>query len=62
MQWITQLISLILIRWIMIYPVDRTIQRFNNQSQEIRIAGDERSRQSITSIIPSSEITVKWLL
>ena len=29
-QWITQLVSLILIRWIVIYPVDSAIQRLNN--------------------------------
>ena len=33
-HWITQLISLILIRWIVrivIYPVDSAVQRVNNQ-------------------------------
>ena len=33
-HWITQLISLILIRWIVrivIYPVDSAVQRLNNQ-------------------------------
>ena len=29
--WIVQLISLILIRWIVIYPVDSAIQRSNNR-------------------------------
>ena len=29
MQWIAQLVSLILIRWIVIYPVDNAIQRLN---------------------------------
>ena len=29
--WIVQLISLILIRWIVIYPVDSAIQRLNNR-------------------------------
>ena len=30
-QWIAQLVSLILIRWIVIYPVDSAIQRLNNR-------------------------------
>ena len=30
-HWIMQLISLILIRWIVIYPVDSAVQRLNNQ-------------------------------
>ena len=29
-NWIAQMASLILIRWIVIYPVDSTIQRLNN--------------------------------
>ena len=32
-QWITQLVSQILIRWIVIYPVDGAIQRLNSRSQ-----------------------------
>ena len=47
-------------RWIVICLVDSAIQRLNNWGQEIRIARDERRPQSITSIIPSSEIMVKW--
>ena len=31
-HWITQLISPILIRWIVIYPMDSAIQPLNNQS------------------------------
>ena len=31
-QWITQLVSQILIRWIVIYPVDSAIQRLNDRS------------------------------
>ena len=31
MQWITQLVSVILIHWIAIYPVDSAIQLLNNQ-------------------------------
>ena len=30
-QWIVQSVFLILIRWIVIYPVDSTIQRLNNR-------------------------------
>ena len=30
-QWITQLVFLILIHWIVIYPVDSAIQRLNNR-------------------------------
>ena len=30
-HWIAQLVSLILIRWIVIYPVDSAIQRLNNR-------------------------------
>ena len=30
---VTQLVSLILIHWIVIYPVDSTIQRLNNRGQ-----------------------------
>ena len=33
-RWIPQLVFLILIRWIMIYPVDRAIQLLNNRGQE----------------------------
>ena len=29
--WIVQLVFLILIRWIVIYPVDSTIERLNNR-------------------------------
>ena len=36
MQWIGQLVSLILIRWIVIYPVDSTIQRLNNWGQLVK--------------------------
>ena len=32
-QWITQLDSLIIIHWIIIYPADSTIQRLNNWGQ-----------------------------
>ena len=32
-QWISQLVSLILIHWIVIYPVDSAIQRLNNLVQ-----------------------------
>ena len=32
-QWITQLVSIILNRWIVIYPVDNRIQRLNNGGQ-----------------------------
>ena len=30
-QWIVQLVSLILIHWIVIYPLDSAIQLLNNQ-------------------------------
>ena len=30
-QWITQLVSQVLIRWIVTYPVDSAIQRLNNR-------------------------------
>ena len=33
-QWITQLVSQILIHWIVIYPVDSAIQRLRNRGQE----------------------------
>ena len=33
-QQIAQLVFLILIRWIVIYPVDNAIQRFNNRDQK----------------------------
>ena len=32
-QWITQLVSLILIRWLVIYPVESSFQRLNNRGQ-----------------------------
>ena len=32
-HWITQLVSLILIRWIVIYPVDSSIQSLNNRGE-----------------------------
>ena len=35
-QWITQLVFLILIRWIAIYPVDIGIQRLNNRGLAFR--------------------------
>ena len=34
MQWTVQLVSQILIRWIVIYPVDSGIQRLNNWGLE----------------------------
>ena len=33
-QWIMQLVSLILIRWIVIYLVDSPIRRLNNRGQQ----------------------------
>ena len=33
-QWTVQLVCLILIRWIVIYPVDSAIQRLNNWGQK----------------------------
>ena len=33
--WIMQLVSLILIRWIVIYPMDSAIQRLNNSGQGV---------------------------
>ena len=38
-QWIVQSVFLILIRWILIYPMDSAIQRLNNRGQEV---GDPR--------------------
>ena len=38
-QWIVQSVSLILIRWILIYPMDSAIRRLNNRGQEV---GDPR--------------------
>ena len=32
-RWITQLVSLVLIHWIVIYSVDKGIKRFNNWGQ-----------------------------
>ena len=34
-QWITQLVFLILILWIVIYPVDSANQRLNNRGPEV---------------------------
>ena len=34
-HWIAQLVSRILIHWIVIYPVDSAIQRLNNCGQKI---------------------------
>ena len=36
-EWIMQLMCLILIRWIAIYPVDSAIQLLNNWSQNFKI-------------------------
>ena len=36
-QWITQLDSLIIIHWIIIYPADSTIQRLNNWTQPFNL-------------------------
>ena len=33
-HWMAQLVSIILIRWIVIYPVDSAIQRLNNRGLE----------------------------
>ena len=38
-QWIVQSVFLILIRWILIYPMDSAIRRLNNRGQEV---GDPR--------------------
>ena len=34
-QWIVQLVSLILIHWIVIYPMDSAIQLLNNWGLEV---------------------------
>ena len=34
-QWINQLVLLVFIRWIVIYPVDSVIHLLNNQGQGI---------------------------
>ena len=34
LQWITKLVSLELMHWIVIFPVDTTIQRLNKRSLE----------------------------
>ena len=34
-HWITQLVLLVFIRWIVIYPVDSAIHRLNNWGQKV---------------------------
>ena len=50
-QWIAQLVSLILICWIVIYPVDSAIQRLNNQGQvpNIQILSDQNNNFIVNS-------------
>ena len=39
-HWMAQLVSLILIRWIVIYPVNSTIQLLNNRGQISTVSCD----------------------
>ena len=45
------MVSLILIRWIVIYPVDSAIQRLNNQGQFFTV-------KAVFSLLPVVESTV----
>ena len=40
-QWILQLVSPIVIPWIMIYPVDSAIQHLNNRGLKANLNGSE---------------------
>ena len=57
----TQLVFLILIRWIVIYPVDSAIQRLNNRDQllekSLTSVQQNRSQQAMLKIWP----TLIWL-
>ena len=48
-QWITQLDSLIIIHWIIIYPADSTIQRFNNWTQPFNL--QQKQDQSFLRVL-----------
>ena len=37
-EWITQLVLLVFIRWIVIYPVDSVIYLLNNRGQKIKLS------------------------
>ena len=48
-QWITQLDSLIIIHWIIIYPADSTIQRLNNWGQPFN--RQQQQDQSLSRVL-----------
>ena len=51
MHWITQLVSLVLIRWIVIYPVDSTYQRLNNRGLKIGCRAPSAEMGQIFSLV-----------
>ena len=42
-HWITQLVLLVFIRWIVIYPVDSAIHRLKNWGQELLVEAKKRN-------------------
>ena len=54
-HWIAQLVSLILIRWIVIYPVDSTIQRLNNRGLIITDTSYKKGTRSIQRFMTYEE-------
>ena len=62
-----QLISLIVIRWIVTYPVDSAIQRLNNQGQKVMgstLIGSARfvSTEPLVSLTEKSSFLPLFLL
>ena len=53
MQWIVQLVFLILIHWIVIYPMDSAIQLLNNWGQKFSSVGG--ASYITLSVLRSSE-------
>ena len=57
--WIMQLVSLILIRWIVIYPMDSAIQRLNNSGQGVCNEVGPRWWQKMFYVVVDGDATRK---
>ena len=65
LQWITQLVFLILIRWIVLYPMDSAIQRLNNRGQMLDTRQQANNsnkliRKSTRILPPIHELQCIW--
>ena len=56
-QWITQLVSIILIHWILIYLVYCALENLNNWGQNCNVNVADRRTRGLSSLIVSSVVT-----